>query len=231
MIEELRKNDEIRVNFLKACLIKLGLHVSSEQHSVPSLSRLHLSSLIPSQASEVVASLDDIITTEDGEDYIKDDNDTFLIENPSAWSCGSHDFNAREEKLTDNDTNEDRVLNYSTILKRIVVHDQGYPESKETPYFNHHAFFSNLKHYQLQSSEDSETFGEHILYGEVVTSTNTILEKYGRITICGWCEHYLMFLEIRNCFEDFPWGSQRLRQCKLLGEGVAPTSGSLLLDA
>lgn len=228
MIEELKKDDGIRVDFLKACLTKLGLHVSSEQHSVPSLSRLHLSSLIPSQASEVIASLDDIITTEDGEDYIKDDNDTFLIENPSAWSCGPANLNAKE---TDNDANEDRVLDYSTILKRIVVHDQGYPESKETPYFNHHAFFSNLKHYQLQSSEDSETFGEHILYGEVVTSTNTILEKYGHMTRCGWCKHYLIFLEIRNCFEDFPLGSQRRRQCKLLGGGVAPTSGFLRQDA
>lgn len=154
--------------------------VSQEEKPVPSLSRLHLSSLVPSSSSEVVAALEEIITVEDGEEYIKDDNDTFHIEIPSAWSSGSAVTKKGEAEADGND-NEDKILNYSTIIKRIVVHEKEHPESKETPYFNHHAFFANLSQYQSQSEEENGDFGVHLLYGEVVTSTNTILEKYAYI--------------------------------------------------
>lgn len=177
MIERLEEHDDLRVSFLKGCLTKLGLVVSQEQEPVPSLSRLHLSSLVPSCSSEVVAALEDIITVEDGEEYIKDDNDTFHIEIPSAWSSGSAMTPSKEADANSNE-NEDRILNYSTIIKRIVVHEKEHPSSKETPYFNHHAFFANLTHYQSQSDEENDDFGTNLLYGEVVTSTNTILEKY-----------------------------------------------------
>ena len=141
---------------------------------VPSLSRLHLSSLIASTTSEVVASLEDIITVEDDEEYIKDDNDTFHIERPSSWSVSDR----KSQQSDDDDANEDRILNYSTIIKRVVVHDREYPATKETPYFNHHAYFANLKSYRSESGEEEDGFGQQLLYGEVVTSTNTILEKY-----------------------------------------------------
>ena len=176
MIEQLQKDDDLRVSFLKGCLTKLGLSTSHEQNPVPSLSRLHLSSLIPSRSSEVLAALDDIVTVEDGEEYIKDDNDTFHIESPSAWSSGSAVKKLGEDE-TDSNSNEDRILNYSSIVKRVVVHEKEHPASKETPYFNHHSFFANLVQYQSESNEENEDFGAHLLYGEVVTSTNTILEK------------------------------------------------------
>ena len=164
--------------------------MSQELNPVPSLSRLHLSSLLPSATSELVASLEDIITVEDGEEYIHDDNDTFHIERPSTWSISSVVDPARVKESGNADAideNEDRILNYSTIVKRIVIHDEEYPPSKNTPYFNHHAYFANLKHYQLQSSNEGAEFGHQLLYGEVVTSTNTILEKYDnllQVTVC-----------------------------------------------
>lgn len=179
MIEQLEKDDDLRASFLKGCLTKLGLLVSQDENPVPSLSRLHLSALVPSSSSEVIAALEDIITVEDGEEYIKDDNDTFHIEIPSAWSSGSAKTKTGEE--ADRDDNEDRILNYSTIIKRVVVHEKEHPSSKETPYFNHHAFFANLAQYRSQSEEENDEFGTNLLYGEVVTSTNTILEKYRRI--------------------------------------------------
>lgn len=181
VIENLAQDDKQRTEFLKACLIKLGLQVSQDLNAVPSLSRLHLSSVLPSATSEFVASLEDIITVDDGEEYIEDDNDTFHIEKPSTWSISTriNSRRAKENEKTDSeDNNEDRILNYSTILKRMVIHDNDCPSSKETPYFNHHAYFANLKHYQSKSSEEGDKFGNLILYGEVVTSTNTILEKY-----------------------------------------------------
>ena len=185
MVEQLEKDDGSRATFLKGCLTKLGLQVSQEEIPVPSLSRLHLSSLVPSGSSEVVAALEDIITVEDGEEYIKDDNDTFHIEVPSAWSSGSAVTKTGEEEVDRGDS-EDRILNYSTIIKRLVVHEKEHPSSKETPYFNHHAFFANLSQYQSQLTEENDEqndeFGTNLLYGEVVTSTNTILEKYAYIS-------------------------------------------------
>lgn len=180
VVKQLAEDDNKREDFLKACLEKLGLQVNQDQNAIPSLSRLHLSSLLPPRTSEIVASLQDIISVEDGEEYIKDDNDTFHIEQPSSWSLGSASESHPDTNHADGNggANEDRILNYSTIIKHVIVHDKEHPQSKETPYFNHHAFFANLKHYQTQSGGGNCNFGENLLYGEVVTSTNTILEKY-----------------------------------------------------
>ena len=174
------EDEKPRTDFLKACLAKLGLQVNTEQVTVPSLSRLHLTSSQSSEVSKLLSALEDIIITEGGEDYIKDENDTFHLEKPSAWSLGSlaatlPDMSRTETDKKDGD--EDRILDYSTIVKRLIVHDKELPASKETPYFNHHAYFANLKHYQSTGKDVDDQFGKNLLYGEVVTSTNTLLEK------------------------------------------------------
>lgn len=165
---------------MKACLAKMGLRVNQEQDMVPSLSRLHLTSVQPSDTGKIIDALRDIITTEDGEEYIRDENDTFHLEKPSAWSLRSLSEalsgNSRENADHD-DGAEDRILDYSTITKRLIVHDKEHPAGKETPYFNHHAYYSNLKHYQSISKNIDPDFGRNLLYGEVITSTNTMLEK------------------------------------------------------
>ena len=182
MIEALALDEKPRRDFLMACLLKLGLQVNQENTSVPSLSRLHLSSLLPEGTSEVMEALHEIITEEDGEEYIKDENDTFHLEIPSAWSLGSVSealSKTKTKKTNEGLDSEDRIVDYSTIVKRLVVHGKDLPPSKETPYFNHHAFFANLQHYQAQAqgTDTQSSFGKTLMYGEVVTSTNTMLEK------------------------------------------------------
>lgn len=160
---------------------KLGLQVNAKEDAVPSLSRLHLSSLESANTTEILASLQDIITVENGEEHIRDDNDTFHILSQSSSSRGSRTRSSSKgesEKTDCDDTSEDRILNYSTIVKSIVIHDEEYPANRETPYFNHHAYYANLRHYRSQSTKGGIEFGQDLLYGEVVTSTNTILEKY-----------------------------------------------------
>ena len=71
---------------------------------------------------------------------------------------------------------DEGIVDYSTIVKRLVVCDD-LPPPKLTPYFNHRAFYSNLRNYQSQSKEGASEFGAQLLYAEVITSTNTILEK------------------------------------------------------
>ena len=180
MVDEIARDEKPRVDFLKACLIKLGLQASQEETAVPSLSRLHLSSLLPADTSELVTSLQEIISIQDGEEYIKDENDTFRLEKPSTWSLSSVLDTLREVAIGKTDGVEDdvdRLHDYDTVVKRVVVHEEDHPAGKETPYFNHHAFYANLKHYQLTLKESEGIFGKHLLYGEVVTSTNTMLEK------------------------------------------------------
>ena len=182
MVEELAEDDKQRIDFLKACLLKLGLKVSQETTAVPSLSRLHMSSILPHGTSEIMAGLQEIVSTADGEEYIKDENDTFHLENLSAWSLGSLakalSGESSKETNDDDDDDEDRIIDYNAVVKRLVVHGQELPSSKETPYFNHDAFYANLRHYENKNPGIKDGFGRNLLYGEVVTSTNTLLEKY-----------------------------------------------------
>ena len=181
VVEALAVDDKQRTDFLKACLLKLGLKVNQETTAVPSLSRLHLSSMLQNGTSKIMAGLKEIVCVIDGEEYIKDENDTFHLEKPSAWSLGSLAKALTGEKnlKTDKgDDDEDRIIDYNTVVKRLVVHEKEPPSSKETPYFNHDAFYANLKYYESKNQEAKGGFGHNILYGEVVTSTNTMLEKY-----------------------------------------------------
>jgi biotin--protein ligase len=72
---------------------------------------------------------------------------------------------------------KDNILDYSKIVKRIAAHEEAWPEPKETPYFNHAVYYSSLQEYRERDG-DAETWGDAFMYGEVVTSTNTLLEKY-----------------------------------------------------
>ena len=187
VIEALAGDEKHRMDFLKACFIKLGLKVSEEQN-VPSLSRLHLSSIPTSNTADVLGHLQYLIKDDaEGESYLEDDNDKFHIVKPSTWKMVdlAKALPSEETEKTDADqslgNSSDGIIDYNTIVKQILAHTDDVPDSKATPYFNHNAFFANLKHYRGQSSELSDSFGSHLLYGEVVTSTNTLLEKNTRL--------------------------------------------------
>ncbi|EER39976.1 biotin apo-protein ligase [Histoplasma capsulatum H143] len=227
IVDVLAADDESRVSFLKACLTKLGLQVNQDSSTVPSLSRLHLSSLVPQGSAELISALRDIITVTDGEEYIKDDIDTFHLEKPS--SMGMRDI---AESLpagiskTGQGGDSDTFLDYNSVIKEVVVHDE-IPSSKATPSFNHHAFYGNLKEYRSQSKEEIHEFGSNILYGEVVTSTSSLLEKY-EFHHTAYC-HVLSLtriIGIRNYSEGSHMDSWLLRRSKWPDEAAGPTSGS-----
>ncbi|KAL9624386.1 MAG: hypothetical protein Q9160_001348 [Pyrenula sp. 1 TL-2023] len=184
VIDAVADDEKHRMDFLKACLTKIGLRVNEEQN-VPSLSRIHLSSLQSSDSSELVSDLQSSITVEDDEEYLKDNNDTFHIVKPSTWKMGKLMKSLLEPDSDQTDqtdgAGDDRIVDYNSIVKQVLIHDEDYPASKETPYFNHHAFYANLKYYHSKSKskehDEHPIFGKHLLYGEVVTSTNTMLEK------------------------------------------------------
>ncbi|KAL4965700.1 biotin--[acetyl-CoA-carboxylase] ligase BPL1 [Aspergillus stella-maris] len=173
VVEALAADDKGRTDFLKACLSKLGLQVAQDTTHVPSLSSLHFSSLSSDDADRVLKSLEELVG--DG-DHLKDEHDTFKVE-----KAGSFNMNSVAESLPEKseglaEPESEGIVDYQAVVKRLVVHDD-VPSAKTTPYFNHHAFYSHLKSYQAQSKEGASLFGSNIIYGEVVTSTNTILEK------------------------------------------------------
>ncbi|KAI1129702.1 class II aaRS and biotin synthetase [Nemania abortiva] len=182
LIASLQAGDSDRVSFLKACLTKLGLEVSQESSGVPSLSRLHLSSIVSSNVDDLLYSWEEIISKEDGEEYIRAEHDTFHLEKPETrWSMselkGTLPRNEITGELTTpSSSTEQALIDYTTIIKRITTHESAWPEAKATPYFNHHAFYSSLREYR-QIDTDAEEWGDYLMYGEALTSTNTILEK------------------------------------------------------
>jgi biotin--protein ligase len=70
----------------------------------------------------------------------------------------------------------DQILSYDKVIKTIVPHTKSLPSTRETP-FHHEAFYADLHHYHTKLRNPSASFGAQLLYGEVVTSTNTLLEK------------------------------------------------------
>ncbi|KAI9746715.1 MAG: biotin holocarboxylase synthetase [Claussenomyces sp. TS43310] len=192
VIDALTEDDASRTSFLKACFAKLGLKVSLDTGSVPSLSRLHLSSLDHVEVSELLEDLKEIIKVDEGEEYIKGENDTFHIEKQSSgWSLtsivkalpiigiGETDMQIKDEQY--HKESGDKIIEYDAVIKRLIPHENEWPGSKETPYFNHHSFYSHLRRYQTEKSSEAEDFGKVLLYGEVVTSTNTMMEKNTRM--------------------------------------------------
>lgn len=195
VVDELAKDEKHRMDFLKACLVKLGLTVSDEQN-VPSLSHIHMSASTPANTVKVLQVLRELVVKDEhGDEMIKDENDTFYISQTSRF--GTEDLQASLPEISSKETQADQtsgssnpqssdtsdeIVDYNAIPKSLVIHDATYPEPKETPYFNHNAFYANLKHYASQQQlSRTPTFGQHLLYGEVVTSTNTLLEKNTKI--------------------------------------------------
>lgn len=172
VVDALAADDKERTDFLKACLSKLGLQVTQETTTVPSLSSLHMSGLDAEGPLDILSSLGGAFTQEGQTEYLKDENDTFRIERPGTWNLND----LGESLLGGTSEPSEGIVDYQAIIKRLVIHDE-LPSSKLTPYFNHHAFYATLRQYQSESREGASEFGSNLLYGEVLTSTNTILEK------------------------------------------------------
>ena len=177
----MKADEDARTIFLRACLTKLGLEVSQGTSPVPSLSKIHLSALKHTDVGETLSSFDEIITREDGEEYIKGGNDLFHLEKPdSRWSLASLSQALLSEvdgsKKKTGRASPDPTADYCHVPKRIVSHEDAWPEPKETPYFNHSVYYSSLREFRAKEAE-AETWGDVLMYGEVVTSTNTLLEK------------------------------------------------------
>ena len=180
LIAKLKVDDDARTNFLRSCLRKLGLDVNEDTSTVPSTFRFHLSSVVSSDVDDLVSSWQDIITKEDGEEFVKGEVDTFHLERPNPELS----LDGLKESLPSTEadsqpalpTTERGIVDYSTIIKHVVLHNKKWPEPNETPYFNHHAYYNSLQEFRTKDTRAQE-WGDFLMYGEVLTSTNTIMDK------------------------------------------------------
>lgn len=182
LLKDLAADEEARTKFLRGCLSKLGLEVKQEEVPIPNLTKIHLSSMNSTEAGELLFLFEDIITREEGEEYIKGENDLFHLEKPdSRWSMAALTQALANEyqpsKKQSGRGTPDPTAEYVQIPKCIVSHGTCWPEPKETPCFNHAIYYSSLRQFRAKET-DAETWGDTFMYGEVITSTNSLLEKY-----------------------------------------------------
>ncbi|KAL8347278.1 hypothetical protein RB601_003213 [Gaeumannomyces tritici] len=167
LIKDLTADEEARTAFLRACLTRIGLDAVQEAAATPSPTSLHLTSATHQEVSELLHSLEDVITKEHGAELIKAEGNTFRIVNSAtAWSMSDLEYavdGGRVERGT------------SPQIENLFAHEEGWPNPKMTPAFNHALYYSSLQNYRRRETS-SYDWGSPLMYGEVVTSTNTILE-------------------------------------------------------
>ncbi|KAH7311577.1 biotin-protein ligase [Stachybotrys elegans] len=171
LVQRLALAEKSRNRFFKACLSKLGLEMDDGDSATPPLSSLHLTSIDGAGVSELLYKLEEVKDTVDGSDFMIHDADKFIIKTaPDGWDMG--ELLKALAPLCESEG----IIEYETIVKKIIAHENELPSAELTPSFDHNRFYTNLKRYQMQE-EDAEDWGTVLMYGDVVTSTNTLLEK------------------------------------------------------
>ena len=154
---------------MASLLTKLGLDVNQEGASIPALTPLHLASLYPDEAQELYDSWDEIISKNGNDEYIRAENDVFKIMRPD-FSPGT-----TEAMITVRDAEDPD----GTLSKTLVLYESTRP--REISAFSFTEYYANLRQYRLSQEKiagvEATDWGNLLLYGSVVTSTNTMLEK------------------------------------------------------
>ncbi|KAF9108386.1 biotin holocarboxylase synthetase [Mortierella sp. GBA35] len=192
VVSRLLETDQQRLLLVRSLLKKLGLKLSqpvvaapvdSQQSAtapvtlppgaimgIPDLTPLYLASVNPSYTSQLAQSLRAIATPEG---LIKEPNDTFqLIASPKD-TIPVHTSTLSE---TAEGESEEKVI------KNLVICRDGGPPDTTTPQFVMNDYFQHLHKIRPQGQHFS--FGNSLLYGEVVSSTQTMLDKN-----FAFCQH------------------------------------------
>ncbi|ODV93811.1 hypothetical protein PACTADRAFT_46022 [Pachysolen tannophilus NRRL Y-2460] len=170
IIETLRKFDHTRIRFFKKWLTKLGLKVNDEATSRPRLTPLLLTSMKAGVIPKLIQDWQSKIGFEQN-NLLRGNNDTFRIhEAGKEYTNLSH--LSKQEEFEDPDT----AIKELEIFPEYEVADR-----KLTPYFNLQLYYSVLSHL---SGGDVGDLGTTLVYGEVVTSTSTMIDKNINILKC-----------------------------------------------
>lgn len=163
LVQELRQNNEQRAQFLQQILVHLGLKTNQEAAgAVPRLTPLIVSTATPELATGLVRSLQEGVGI-DASGLMHCAKDTFRVvtsgELQAPASLDAEEYEDPEE-----------------AIKILSVCGTQYPPHKETPFFNVAHFHAEL---QRQAARDNTTatLGTTLVYGEVLTLTNLLMDK------------------------------------------------------
>ncbi|GAA6022418.1 hypothetical protein JCM11491_001585 [Sporobolomyces phaffii] len=155
-----------RLNLIRGTLGQLGLDVSDGPAPLPKLLPLVLAAADPTLAQEIAAGI-----AAHGEAMsvstvgLADRNDTFVLHPASSFDSLVRSARSRKGTVDPEELRQQHKL--------ICVCDETLPAAESTPLFNVASYFSNL----AQLSNGTPSMGRALLYGEVVTSTQTMLDK------------------------------------------------------
>ncbi|KAG9065226.1 biotin holocarboxylase synthetase [Linnemannia hyalina] len=189
VVSRLLETDQQRLLLVRSLLKKLGLKLSQPEVlqatdapqdaafvalppgailGIPDLTPLYLASVEPAYTTLLAHSLRSIATSEG---LIKEPNDTFqLIASPQ------HTIPVHTSTLSETAEGESE----EKVIKNLVVCHDGGPPASTTPQFVMNDYFQHLK--KIRPPTQDFTFGNSLLYGEVVSSTQTMLDK--NFTLC-----------------------------------------------
>jgi biotin--protein ligase len=159
-----------RSDLLKATLLNLGLRLPSVE---PKKATGPLPQFLTSHPSKstIVSQITDLIAAPSSGSQLsifEDGNDTFHFHRLDGGLLQE----IRKSPTTSDDSKQP---------KHIILCDSKLPDREETPLFNLRLYYDSLSAARTKQgcSENAEPwgFGEALLYGEVVTSTQTLLDK------------------------------------------------------
>lgn len=169
VVDLIEANDHERRLFLRAVLDKMGLKTNGDvDGAVPRLTPIFFSSLMdPSVARNLLSTLQDKMEFVSGNTF-EDVNDTFVLHDEK-------DSDITEDTEMDGEQSFDQVVSAPKHIKFFT--SQAFPSHAQTPYFSMAKYFDELKHLHDANNQPIGQIGQLLGYGEVVTSTNTLLDK------------------------------------------------------
>lgn len=172
VIHTLEAHNIMRIEFMRALLQKMGLTVNATEVPVPSLSRLSLTSAYPPSLEHLVHSwAKNIGFSGHYKNEIKGNTDRFRI-----WDASRNDRFLAASVPNNSKEHYDK-FDFDKIVKEVDVYYRTLPDYKDTPLFNHKLYYNSLQVYRnaLGPGVAPNIIGTTIMYGEVVTSTSTLL--------------------------------------------------------
>lgn len=166
-----KEADSNRKNFLQGCLNKIGLKTNQNINvTIPNLTPIYLSSLILNQAHNLVNDLKENLDFINN-NTLEDNHDTFIFHDELE---NDHEYFISSSAQSNDDENSDTSLVHMKVFRNSNV-----PDYKLTPYFDINEYFVHLRELYSNSntSEGIGSFGSIIGYGEVVSSTSTLLDS------------------------------------------------------
>ncbi|CAX40525.1 biotin: apoprotein ligase [includes: biotin-[methylmalonyl-coa-carboxytransferase] ligase (ec 6.3.4.9); biotin-[propionyl-coa-carboxylase [atp-hydrolyzing]] ligase (ec 6.3.4.10) (holocarboxylase synthetase) (hcs); biotin-[methylcrotonoyl-coa-carboxylase] ligase (ec 6.3.4.11); biotin-[acetyl-coa-carboxylase] ligase (ec 6.3.4.15)], putative [Candida dubliniensis CD36] len=158
VVETLKEHEHNKKVFMRDCLKKLGLRVAeSVDTAIPRVTPMYVVSPFKDKVRDMYSNLTSKL--ELGDEPFQDNNDIFYF--------------ADETQEAGEYVGKAKYINFLTSA--------GIPDSKMVPYFNIQKYFDNL---QVLSGGGEIKFGGILGYAEVITSTNTIMDKNPQ-----WLEH------------------------------------------